>query len=343
MTVARDGAPILRGVSLELPSGAATAVVGPSGAGKTTLVRAIAGLDPLAGGEILLDGRSLAGVPSHRRRVAVVFQEPRLLPHLDVVDNVALGLRAAGVGRRRRREQAAEMLAEVGLAGLRGRDVAGLSGGEQQRVALARALCVDPALLLLDEPLAAVDPNRREGLRRLIAELRDRRGVTTLLVTHDRAEAAELGDRIALLLEGRVVQHDVPEALFRRPASAAVARFFGAANVLRGVVERGRLHLGDACVDVPGADGEATLVVRPEDVHLDDASALRLTVEEATFVGAHVRLRLVRPGLSLEAHVPVGDAPPAGTIVGVRLAPADLWRIPGNDPAPTEREAGQPS
>ena len=240
LVVAPGGTPVLRGVDLDVPAGRRAVLVGPSGAGKTTLLRAIAGLEPVREGTVELGGRRLdAEIPAHRRRVAVVFQEPRLLPHLRVDDNVALALRAAGVGRRERRARAAGLLEDVGLAALGGRAVRGLSGGEQQRVALARALCGEPDLLLLDEPLAAVDPNRRETLRRLIVRLQSERRLTTLIITHDRAEAAELADTLALMLEGRIVQQDDPRELFERPRSAAVARFFGAVNLLRGTVRDG--------------------------------------------------------------------------------------------------------
>ena len=255
LTVAPGGAPVLRGLDFAIPAGGRSVLVGPSGAGKTTLLRAIAGLEPLAGGSIRLGERDLGGVPPHRRRIAVVFQEPRLLPHLSVADNVALPLRAAGVGRAERAARARERLEEVGLGGFLDRTLPGLSGGEQQRVALARALCADPDLLLLDEPLAALDPNRREDLRRLIARLQSERALTTLIVTHDRAEAAELGERVALMLEGRIVQHDEPRALFERPVSAAVARFFGVANLLRGTVRGGRLAWGGGELAVPVGDG----------------------------------------------------------------------------------------
>jgi thiamine transport system ATP-binding protein len=316
-------------------------VVGPSGAGKTTLLRAIAGLQPLLEGEIWLGGRRLDSVPAHRRRVAVVFQEPRLLPHLDVADNVAFGLRAAGVPRPARRVRAAELLDEVGLAGFAHRRIQGLSGGEQQRVALARALCVQPDLLLLDEPLASVDPNRREGLRRLLVELQQARRLTTLLITHDQSEAAQLGERVALLLDGTIVQHDTPQALFERPASAAVARFFGTRNLLRGHVSDGRLALGAARIDAPGPNGEATLAIRPERVRLDPDSPLRLTMVAASYAGTHVRLELRGQGLALEAHVPAATAPRVGEVVGVTLHRDDLWRLPdagGPEPAEPEPE-----
>jgi ABC-type Fe3+/spermidine/putrescine transport system ATPase subunit len=337
LVVAPGDAVVLRRLSLAIPAGTRTVVVGPSGAGKTTLLRAIAGLEPLLEGKVWLGGRRLDRLPAHRRRVAVVFQEPRLLPHLDMVDNVAFGLRAAGVASPARRARALELLDEVGLAGFADRGVAGLSGGEQQRVALARALCVKPDLLLLDEPLASVDPDRREGLRRLLVGLQQAHALTTLLITHDQTEAAQLGERVALLLEGTIVQHDTPQALFERPASAAVARFFGTRNLLRGHVTGGRLALGTARIDVAGPDGPACFAVRPERVRLDPDGPLRLQVAAASYAGTHVRLELHGQGLALEAHVPAATAPPVGEMVGVALHRDDLWRLPDAAPAPTER------
>lgn len=330
--VSPGGAAILRGVDLIVGSGTRTALVGPSGAGKTTLLRAIAGLEPLDEGSIALGDRPLDGVPSHRRQVAVVFQEPRLLPHLSVVDNVAFPLRAARVGRLERRQRAAALLDEVGLGGFSGRGVRGLSGGEQQRVALARALCAEPQLLLLDEPLAALDPSRREGLRRLIVRLQRERALTTIVITHDRAEAAELGDRIALMLEGRIVQHDDPHTLFERPSSAAVARFFGATNVLRSVVERGELIVGENRVPADGRDGPVAFTIRPEHVAVGDEGPLHAIVSEAVYAGTHVRLTLHAGEQRLEAHVPPHAAPPAGAGVRVELPRDRLWRLPAEEP-----------
>ena len=297
--VSPGGAPVLRALSLTVPAGSRTALVGPSGAGKTTLLRAISGLQEIDAGEVRLGGEPIHRRAAHRRGIAVVFQEPRLLAHMDVQDNVALALRAAGVGRRERRRVATAQLDEVGLSGLAGRRVQGLSGGEQQRVALARALCSNPGLLLLDEPLAALDPNRRAALRQVIVELQQRRELNTVIVTHDRSEAAELGQQVALMLEGLIVQHDEPRALFERPVSAAVARFFGVANLI--------------------PSGTGTLAIRPEHVRLKHEGGLRGVVVEAVYAGDHVRVIIECGSQRLRAHVPPRNAPRAGEQVGVIL------------------------
>jgi ABC-type Fe3+/spermidine/putrescine transport system ATPase subunit len=348
LVAAPGGTVVLRGANLEVPAGTLTVLVGPSGAGKTTLLRVVAGLTPLDGGAVELGGRDLAGVPPHRRRVGLVFQEPRLFPNLDVADNVAFALRVAGVGRQRRRERAAAVLDEVGLAGFAARPTAGLSGGERQRVALARALAMQPELLLLDEPLAAVDPERREELRRLVRGVQRERSITTVYVTHDRAEAAELGDRVALMLDGLIVQHDRPAALFERPSTALVARFFGSPNLLAGMVAAGRLWLGGAWIGVPGPDGDAMFTIRPERVELDQTGPLRLRVEQAAYAGSHVRLLLGAGELELEAHVPVGAAPAVGADARVALPREHLWRFPdppaaGAAPAGTGSDPARPA
>lgn len=323
---------MLRGVDLDVAAGTRVALVGPSGAGKTTLLRAIAGLARPSEGELEIGGVAQLAVPAHRRRVAVVFQEPRLLPHLSVCDNVALPLRAAGVGRALRRKEAGARLDEVGLGGFADRRVAGLSGGEQQRVALARALSADPRLLLLDEPLAAVDPNRRRSLRQLICDVQEERRLTTILVTHDREEAAELGQSIALMLEGRIVQHDEPRTLFERPASRAAARFFGISNLLR----------------LPGTDPEATWAIRPEQVVVG-SGPLRAAVADCTYRGTSASVELEWEGQRIEALVLPADAPAIGSTVAFELPPASLWRVAGDEEeqvrpgsGPRARHVGRP-
>ena len=311
LVVELGGARVLDEVSLRVAAGTRTALVGPSGAGKTTLLRVIAGLTEVSAGRVQLGSRVLDGVPAHRREIAVVFQEPRLLAHLSVAENVALPLRAARVGRSERQAQALALLEEVGLGRLAERRVPGLSGGEQQRVALARALCADPQLLLLDEPLGALDPERREELRALLVRVLTERGLTSLLVTHDRAEAAELGERVALLLDGRIRQEGPPRELFERPADREVARFFG-------------LQLLDG--SALGAPG--TWAIRPEHVRLQDDGALQGRVVEGVYTGGAVRLVVEGDGWRLTALVAAGRAPAAGERVGLALAPEHLWRLP---------------
>jgi ABC-type Fe3+/spermidine/putrescine transport system ATPase subunit len=325
LTVAAgDGPPILREVDLTVPAGRLVALVGPSGAGKTTLLRAIAGLDPHSSGRIALSGGDLTGVPAHRRGVAMVFQEPRLLPHLSVLDNAAFPLRAAGVRRTERREVAAARLSEVGLGGFADRGIDGLSGGEQQRVSLARALTADPRLLLLDEPLTALDPERRESLRRLIASVQRDRELTTLLVTHDRFEAAELGDEIALMLEGRIVQQDEPRALFERPATRAAARFFGIRNLLR----------------LPDQATDAVAAIRPEHVVIG-TGPYRAIVTAATYRGSQVRLTLEWDSQTVDALVDPAGSPSAGAKVEFDLPADRLWVMPDAEEA--SRASGTPT
>jgi len=313
LVVKRDERIILDRVSLELEAGERAALVGPSGAGKTTLLRAIAGLEAPVCGEIELGGADQLRLPPHKRRVAMVFQEPRLLPHLTVADNAAFPLRVAGVRVAERRKAASERLAEVGLAGFGERRTAGLSGGEQQRVALARALCAEPRLLLLDEPLTSLEPGLREELRRLIAELQRERGLTTLIVTHDRSEAAEMGESVALMLGGRIVQHSDPRAMFERPASREVADFFGVSNRLR----------------MPNASPTVVWAIRPEHVVVGEGPH-QARVVKSTYRGVSVRLVLDWDGQRVEADVETGRAAPAGSKVFFELPRDRLWEIPSD-------------
>lgn len=326
LTVQLDGTTILRDVDLRVRGGTLSAVVGPSGAGKTTLLRALAGLAPTTQGRLVLAGRDLAQVPVHERRVAMVFQQPRLLPNLDVVDNVALPQRLAGVPANRRRRRAEARLDEVGLPGRRGDDVRALSGGEQQRVSLARALAADPDLLLLDEPLSAVDPDRRASLRRLIRRIQTDHRLTTLHVTHDRSEAAELGDRVAVMIEGRILQHAPPRELFEQPRSALLARFVGASNLLSGRIRDGRLHLPAGTLAVDAPDGPATVALRPEHLVLAPDGGLEAEVREVVYRATHLSVRLDAAGTPLEAQL--GTEAELRPGQRVRLASRRTWVLP---------------
>jgi thiamine transport system ATP-binding protein len=276
------------------------ALLGPSGCGKTTLLRVVAGLQAPDAGRVLLDGADLAGAPAHRRGVGLMFQDQALFPHRDVAGNVAFGLRMAGLPRQQIAQRVRELLELVGLPGTERRAVQTLSGGEQQRVALARALAPEPSVLLLDEPLGALDAPLRE---RLLADLRTlfrRLGLTVVYVTHDVGEAFALGDRVGVMRAGRVVQTATPDQLWGRPADPWVARFLG--------------------LNVRERDGRC-VVTRPEAVRVrqgDDA-----TVISAERRGAVVRLRLrLRNGEELETVTTALDHPLAGEHVAVEIDPA---------------------
>ncbi|MFM1855932.1 MAG: hypothetical protein RLZ83_1241 [Pseudomonadota bacterium] len=224
------------GVSLNIEDGELLAVIGPSGCGKSTLLRLVAGLLPVHQGMLTIAGQEVAKLAPWQRNVGMVFQNYALFPHLDVVDNVAYGLRMRGVEQLERRRRAMDMLATVGLADMAYRRPSALSGGQQQRVALARALAFGPSVLLLDEPLAALDAHIRAQLGEEIRDIQRRSGAATLFVTHDQQEALMMADRVAVMDRGRLLQVDTPQQLYKQPASVAVARFVGQSNLLAGTV-----------------------------------------------------------------------------------------------------------
>ncbi len=263
----------LDGVSLAFADGEFFGLLGPSGSGKTTLLRAIAGFVEPDGGEIRLDGKDLRRTPVHRRDIGMVFQNYALFPHMSVFDNVAFGLAVRRVGRAETRRRVEEMLALVRLSGLDQRRPRQLSGGQQQRVALARALITRPRVLLLDEPLGALDKRLRQEMQIELRQIQRRVGITTIFVTHDQEEALTLSDRIAILNEGRVVQVGAPAEVYERPATAFAANFLGDANFFAGRAAGTRDGFGCVTRDcgstlltadpLPG-EGGVTLAVRPE-------------------------------------------------------------------------------
>ncbi|MCC2316549.1 ABC transporter ATP-binding protein [Cellulomonas chengniuliangii] len=273
-----QGPPAVDGLSLEVRRGEVVALLGPSGCGKSSVLRAIAGLEPLAGGAVAWDGQDLAGVPVHRRGFGLMFQDGQLFPHRDVVGNVEFGLRMARLPRAERRARVAGLLDLVGLAGYGARSVATLSGGERQRVALARSLAPQPRLLLLDEPLSALDRALRERLADDLRAALVATGTTALFVTHDHDEAATVGDRVAVMSAGRLLQAATPADLWRRPATREVAEFLGYEAFVpldSPLGARVRASLGG---DVPAgarlaALAEGALVVLPGD-SLAEAGAL---------------------------------------------------------------------
>jgi len=310
LTKRYDGKPVVSNVTLDVPAGQLCVLLGPSGSGKSTILRLIAGLAPPDGGRILLDGVDLEGVPAQKRDCGFVFQSYALFRQMTVAANVEFGLRVRGAGRAERASRRDELLELVGLAGLGGRLPAQLSGGQQQRVALARALAHRPKVLLLDEPFGALDARIRLDLRRSLHSIQRELGITTLFVTHDQEEAFELGDRIAVLDQGRLVEAGPPEELYLRPQTEFAATFLGGANLWVGESAPGGVRIGPLEMPLAGgvrSSGERRrlqVLVRPEDVavHRDpaDLDPSRLgegTVEEAAFAGSVERLRVSLPAL----------------------------------------------
>ncbi|HSF40615.1 MAG TPA: ABC transporter ATP-binding protein [Thermoanaerobaculia bacterium] len=323
--------PVLSEVFLELPEGGITVVIGPSGSGKSTLLQLVAGLLRPTSGTVLFDGEDVTGVPTERRDVGVVFQSYALFPHLSVRENIAFGLK---FGRRRislrtsRRPSRHQIECRVwdaasllGLERLLDRKPAQLSGGEQQRVALARAIAPRPSLLLLDEPLSALDARLRRTVRCELASLLRQLGTTVFYVTHDQEEAMLLADHLVVLDAGKIVQAGPPLDLYRRPASSFVASFLGEANLLEGVVTEGDHRVKTPFGHFPACDGQprGVLLVRPEDV-TEDPRGTVATVTDSRGLGPYDRVVLLLDGgTEVLAHFPPETAPPPGTRLRVSV------------------------
>jgi ABC-type Fe3+/spermidine/putrescine transport system ATPase subunit len=268
--------------------------LGSSGSGKSTVLRIVAGLEQPDGGRVLIDGKDMSGVPPWRRHVGMVFQQYAVFPHMNVAANVAYGLGVQGKPRAESQQRVASLLALVGLSGKEKRDVTRLSGGEQQRVALARALAPAPSLLLLDEPLGALDEKIRREMQTELKRIQRTTGMTFVYVTHDQEEALTMSDRVAVMHLGKCLQVDTPETLFRRPRTRFTASFFRGSNVLDADLVEARpdalvLRLAGATLTVPtngrhAAGPRVPVAIRAESLHLDSAATTRGVKLEATLV-----------------------------------------------------------
>ncbi|WP_436643354.1 ABC transporter ATP-binding protein [Microbaculum sp. FT89] len=302
-------------VDLDIVPGEFFAMLGPSGSGKTTCLRLIAGFEQPTSGHIEIFGETAEGVPPYRRNVNTVFQDYALFPHLNVIENVAYGLMVRGVAKAERRKVAAEALDLVQLPGYGDRKPGQLSGGQRQRVALARALVNKPKVLLLDEPLGALDLKLREQMQEELKALQKRLAITFVFVTHDQGEALSMADRIAVFNEGRIMQIGSPETIYQRPASRFVADFVGSSNVLPpDFVER---HAGV----------RRWASLRPEAVRVEPASAGNITgtVVASNFLGASTRIAVDVEGLRLHSILPASQkAPVEGETVALAWSAAAL-------------------
>jgi iron(III) transport system ATP-binding protein len=285
------GRPAVQGITLAAREGEILCLLGPSGCGKTTILRAIAGFEPVRSGQIFLSGQLVSSpnvmTPTENRHVGMVFQEYALFPHLRVQDNIAFGLRHLARSERSARVQ--EMLRLTGLEGFERRYPHELSGGQQQRVALARALVQNPVVLLLDEPFSNLDPDMAGRMRQELHDLLRRTKTTTVLVTHDHDEAFAMADRIAVLNQGRLEQFDTPEMMYHMPATPFVADFVGQADFIPGTVSQGMVHteLGEFPDTIECKDGTAVVVmIRPDDIHLVPTEGARSRVLSRQFRGS---------------------------------------------------------
>ncbi|MEO8219788.1 MAG: ABC transporter ATP-binding protein [Specibacter sp.] len=340
-------APVLDNVNLTVEAGSCTALLGPSGAGKSTLLRAICGLETPDAGRVLVGGRDQDGVRPERRGMAMVQQRPLLFPHMNVLDNVAFAGTVRGVPKKAARADAAGFLELVQLAGFGPRPVAGLSGGQAQRVAIARALAARPAVLLLDEPFSALDPELRSMMHELLAQVRSSVNPTVLMVTHDRSEAAAVAGKIALFSGGRMLQHDSVERMYSRPASLEISRLMGGANEIPGTVRNGFHHSALGAIPLPEdttwPPGPGMLLVRQEsiEVGLGNGAGIPATVTGLRALGPRRLVSLDASGTQLQAEVHWGRALAPGDTVTLGIPTTVLAVVADPDAAHTRPEAGE--
>ena len=329
-----DGTRALEPASLDIARGETLVLLGPSGCGKTTMLRIIAGLEaPDPGGKVLFDGKDMTAVPIERRNVGMVFQSYALFPNMSVADNIGYGLKVRGVKKDERAARVAELVALTNISGLESRRIDQLSGGQRQRVALARAVAIRPGILLLDEPLTALDAALRERLRGELNRLLRALGITTIYVTHDQAEAMELGDRIVVMRKGAIAQIGSPREIYFTPQNRFVAEFIGAANIIEAPLENGHLVLpgGRQPIDGNASQPEAVAMIRPETIRIVSLANAPLsgTIDSVSFIGDRQRLII-----SAAADRPLTvDAPNTiratiGERVGLSIAPDAVRLLP---------------
>jgi iron(III) transport system ATP-binding protein len=332
---AYDDLEVVRGLSLKLARGAIGCLLGPSGCGKTTVLRCVAGFEPVTRGEILLNGRLVSGsgvmVPPEARRIGMVFQDYALFPHLSVAENIGFGLH--GVGRSERARRVAELVDGVGLGGHAHKHPHELSGGQQQRVALARALAPQPELLLLDEPFSNLDVEMRERLAQEVRDIIKRTGTTAVLVTHDQHEAFAIADEIGIMHDGLIEQWDLAYNLYHRPANRFIADFVGQGVFLPGSVRNPHeveIELGLLKGEIPhqcemgceacGKGCQVEVLLRPDDIIHDDAAQQKAEVLHKAFRGAEILYTLrLESGRKVLALVPSHHNHALGERIGIRL------------------------
>src|SRR6202045_1484073 len=329
-----DGTRALEPATLDIARGETLVLLGPSGCGKTTMLRIIAGRELHDnGGLVLFDDKDMTSVPIGRGNVGMVFQSYALFPNMGVAENIGYGLKIRGMPKQERAARIAELVALTNISGLENRRVDQLSGGQRQRVALARAVAIRPGILLLDEPLTALDAALRDRLRGELNRLLRALGITTIYVTHDQSEAMELGDRIVVMQKGAIAQIGTPREIYFKPGNRFVAEFIGAANIIEAPVENGHLVLPGGRQPIGGeASLEAAVaMIRPETIRVAEATSAPLsgTIDSISFIG--VRQRMVASGASsksLTVDAPNAITAKAGERIGLLIAPDAVRLLP---------------
>ncbi len=320
---------MLRGISLDIKSREFVTLLGPSGCGKTTTLRIIGGFEQPDSGDVLFEGRRLNDVPPYRREINTVFQRYALFPHLNVAENIAFGLHIKKMNPAEIKLKTREMLSLVGLSGFEARDVTSLSGGQQQRVAIARALVCEPRVLLLDEPLGALDLKLRKDMQIELKRIQQRTGITFIYVTHDQEEALTMSDRIVVMNHGVIQQVGSPTDIYNEPENAFVADFIGESNIIDGVMlEDRKVEFCDRefeCVDSGfGHNTPVDVVIRPEDLRLVYAGdgLLQGVVESIVFKGVHYEMMVRTEHFTFTVHSTMAE--PVGKTVGLTVIPFDI-------------------
>ena len=320
---------MLRGISLDIKSREFVTLLGPSGCGKTTTLRIIGGFEQPDSGDVLFEGRRLNDVPPYRREINTVFQRYALFPHLNVAENIAFGLHIKKMNPAEIKLKTREMLSLVGLSGFEARDVTSLSGGQQQRVAIARALVCEPRVLLLDEPLGALDLKLRKDMQIELKRIQQRTGITFIYVTHDQEEALTMSDRIVVMNHGVIQQVGSPTDIYNEPENAFVADFIGESNIIDGVMlEDRKVEFCDRefeCVDSGfGHNVPVDVVIRPEDLRLVYAGdgLLQGVVESIVFKGVHYEMMVRTEHFTFTVHSTMAE--PVGKTVGLTVIPFDI-------------------
>ena len=324
-----DGTPVLRGISLSIKRREFVTLLGPSGCGKTTTLRIIGGFEQPDSGDVFFDGKRLNDVPPYQREINTVFQRYALFPHLNVAENIAFGLHIKKLDRADIKRKTAEMLELVGLRGFENRDVTSLSGGQQQRVAIARALVCEPRVLLLDEPLGALDLKLRKDMQIELKRIQQRTGITFIYVTHDQEEALTMSDRVVVMNHGVIQQVGSPTDIYNEPVNAFVADFIGESNIIDGVMLEdckvefcGRTF---ECVDKGfGRNTPVDVVIRPEDLKIVYAGdgLLQGVVESIVFKGVHYEMMVRTQFFTFMVHSTMAE--PVGKTVGLSVIPFDI-------------------